>query len=171
MSEPYPNNIPTPHCNTCKAQSCKGRNVVATSVMYNNIIEAGHPDHFHAVEIPEGKFYVLDHFFNPDGQHNNKQTCHYLQDNQCSLGADKPGTCAVWPATRSINKFGEFKGIAIANSCDEEKAKAATPEFMERATFLIEMMNQNMPVNVTQKVIDQHRANLHQKLNAKPATS
>lgn len=163
MSDTHHENDLTPHCTTCQAQSCQSRNVVATEIMYRNILAAGHPDSFHEVEIAEGKFYILDHTFNPDGSINEKGVCQYLQDNKCSLGYAKPGTCAVWPATRKINKFGEYQGIAIAQSCDAEKAKAETPDFMNRAQFLIGLLNENMPIAVTQKAIEKHRSNLVEK--------
>lgn len=150
-------------CIACKASCCKGKKVTVTEIGYRKIIDAGHPDHFHKTEIPQGTYYVLDQTFLPDGRF--QSHCPYLVNNKCSIEDEKPDSCKAYPMVRKIDHTGWVKEIGITKDCPAAEIAANIPAFKESTRLLVEQINQDIPPRLADKIVGQHKKNLRSILH------
>lgn len=76
-------------CNDCKNSCCRHDRFIITTDEHDTILASGAPDHCVQVDIPLGRFYVLDYKSGP---------CAYLgKKNTCTIHDVKPSVCRTFP--------------------------------------------------------------------------
>lgn len=163
MSE---NNAPTSllsSCIACKAKCCKANQITVTEVGYQKIVDAGHPDHFHKIDMNNETFYVLDHRYNTDASRNTDMACQYLQDGKCSIEDVKPDICAAYPMVSRVDWTGFVKEIVVNPACPAAALAEKIPAFKEAALKLTEKINSEISPALSMRILNEHNNIIHAK--------
>lgn len=136
------------HCQNCTSHCCSHLCFTVSEIEYQHILDAGHPNYLHKVEIPQGTYYFNDY---------RHRTCRYFDQTQgCTIQDVKPEICRSFPAQVKRDSKNNIIGTYIDDRCPA--SRFLSEEFKNEAMEIALQHAQRMTAEIHFGVLDAYMA-------------